>query len=296
MQRLTASLAGEIGHLLRRAHVASLGLMPGTPLADQHPSDLAVLAGVDAFGPASQRLLADRLGINPRVMVPIVDRLEGEGLVVRDRDPADRRSYAVTLTAVGRRAHARLAEAAEAHSRALTGALTAAQRRRLHELLGALVTAPPDGLDQLPPALLERTGFLLARAHLTLRGRAKDRLAPLGIETQHYGALNALADLGPVSQQRVATELGISGTMLVQVADHLEAAGLVERRRDPDDRRVQLLTVTPAGREVLQEARRGVGEVTRAYTAPIGAAGATQLRDLLTRMVTGAPGAPGAPA
>jgi DNA-binding MarR family transcriptional regulator len=295
VQRLTTSLAGQVGHLLRRAHVASLALMPGTPLADRHPSDLAVLAGVAAFGPASQRLLADRLGINPRVMVQIVDRLERDGLVARDRDPVDRRSYAVTLTATGRRADARLGAAADAHSARLTRRLTAPQRRRLHGLLTDLVAAPPDGLDQLPPALVERTGFLVARAHFGLRGRAKARLAPLGIETQHFGALTALADLGPLPQQRVAAELGVSGTMVVQIADHLEAAGMVERRRDPDDRRVQLLTVTPAGRATLTGARRVVGEVTRAYTAPIGPAGAAELRDLLTSVVTDAapPGGPG---
>lgn len=288
MQRLTAALAAQIGHLLRRAHVASLALLPTVGLDDRHPSDLAVLAGVDAFGPASQRLLADRLGVNPRVMVQIVDRLERDGLVVRDRDPADRRSYAVTLSAEGRRTHTRLGAAADAHTARLTAPLTAAQRRRLHGLLTDIVAAPPDGLDQLPPVLTGRSGFLVARAHFTLRNLIKPRLAPLGIETQHFGALTALADLGPVSQQRVAAELGLSATMLVQIADHLEAAGLVERHRDPDDRRVQLLTVTDAGREALAEARRIVGEATRAYTEPIGPDGAGELRDLLLLVVTGA--------
>ncbi|HEY8547910.1 MAG TPA: MarR family transcriptional regulator [Acidimicrobiales bacterium] len=294
MPRLTSSLAGQIGHLLRRAHVASLALLPDTGLSERHPSDLAVLAGVDAFGPASQRLLADRLGINPRVMVQIVDRLEREGLVARGRDPADRRSYAVTLTEEGRHIDERLDVAAEAHTLALTRRLTDRQRGRLHQLLTRLLAAPPDELDQLPPALTRRTGFLVARTHFTLRGLVKPRLAPLGIEPQHFGTLAALDDLGAVPQQRVAAELGVSGTMLVQFADHLEAAGLVERHRDPDDRRVQRLTITAAGRDVLAEARRIAGEVTRAYTEPIGAEGAAELRDLLTLVVAGAPGEPGA--
>lgn len=289
MQRLTASLAGEVGHLLRRAHVRSMTLMAGTPLAERHPSDLGVLAAVDAFGPASQRLLADRLGINPRVMVAIVDRLEKEGVVARDRDPTDRRSYAVTLTPEGRRTNHRLGEAAKAHNAELTRPLTAAQRRRLLDLLARLVTAPPDGLDGLPPVLAERAGFLVARAHLTLRGLAKPRLAPLGIETQHFGALVALDDLGAVPQQRLATELGVSGTMIVQIADHLEAAALVERHRDPDDRRVQLLTVTPDGRRTLTGARRIIAEVTRSYTAPIGPAGTKTLRALLSAIAAPPP-------
>jgi hypothetical protein len=44
-----------------------------------------------------------------------------------------------------------------------------------------------------------------------------------------------------------ADELDVSGTIVVQLADRLEEAGLVARERSERDRRVHLLTVTPAG-------------------------------------------------
>jgi DNA-binding MarR family transcriptional regulator len=62
-----------------------------------------VLACLDEFGPASQRDIARRLRLDPSDLVPIVDRLETDGLARREKDPADRRRHALALTAKGRR-------------------------------------------------------------------------------------------------------------------------------------------------------------------------------------------------
>lgn len=249
-------------HLLGRAYVASQACVKATLPGERHPSELAVLTAVEAFGPASQRVLGERLAINRTVMVQLVDRLEREGLVVRNRDPHDRRSYALVLSDKGRAELKRLDTAADAHTACLTHNLTASQRRRLNRSLSALLATPAAGLTDLPPKLTERTGFLVARAHFMLRDLGTEALAPLGIEPRHVAALALLDDLGPVSQQRLAQELGVSGTIVVQLADHLEVEGLVERRRDPDDRRVYRLTLTPEGVQVLAEARRILEEVT----------------------------------
>lgn len=57
-----------------------------------------------AVGPCSQRTLSEELRIDRSVMVGIADDLESHGYVRRERDPGDRRAYAVTLTAAGKRA------------------------------------------------------------------------------------------------------------------------------------------------------------------------------------------------
>lgn len=286
-------LADDLGHLLRRAHAASVALGPAAGLpADRHPSDMAVVAAVDALGPASQRLLADRLAINPRVMVAIVDRLEADGIVARERDPRDRRSNAVSLTTRGRETADRMAEAADRHTALVTRGLTAARRRRLNELLALALAAPAGGLPEAPPPLTERTGFLLARAHFAMSALTKQELAPLGHDPLDALALMVVDAAGPVSQQRVATELGVSGTMLVQIADRLEHEALVDRRRDPADRRVLRLSMTPAGSAALGAARPLLAAAAARFTAPLPAGGDGELADLLRRLLAGAAGPP----
>src|SRR5438445_12084361 len=55
-----------------------------------------------AVGPISQHDLGDQLGIDRTTMVELIDDLEKQGAVIRRRNPADRRSYALSLTPRGR--------------------------------------------------------------------------------------------------------------------------------------------------------------------------------------------------
>jgi DNA-binding MarR family transcriptional regulator len=79
------------------------------------------------------------LRVDRTTMVAVVDELERQELVVRRRLASDRRGYARELTSAGAALLARGREViAEAETRAL-GALTVAERRRLHALLARLV-------------------------------------------------------------------------------------------------------------------------------------------------------------
>jgi DNA-binding MarR family transcriptional regulator len=235
---LPPALAPFLGHLLNHVHARSAAIVAMTVPADRHPSEMALLTAIESFGPASQRLLGERLGINRTIMVRLIDRLEADGLVTRSPDVRDRRHHAVTLTDRGRRTNAELDAVAEAHSTALTRALGAPKRRRLDGLLRTLLTATPNGLPNLPPKLAGRTGFLVARCLFVARAAERAALAPLGLEPRHFAALAVLDDIGPCAQQRLADSLGVSNTIVVQLADRLEALRLVERRAVPGDRRV----------------------------------------------------------
>ncbi|SCD53088.1 MarR family winged helix-turn-helix transcriptional regulator [Streptomyces sp. OspMP-M43] len=112
------------------ARAGALGLGVGQHLV------LKMLAEV---GPSSQRVLSDELRIDRSVMVGICDSLEQAGHVRRERDAADRRAYAVTITGPGRRL---LAQAEEAVPEFLDGtfqALSPAERRQLSGILGKLL-------------------------------------------------------------------------------------------------------------------------------------------------------------
>jgi DNA-binding MarR family transcriptional regulator len=77
---------------------------------------------------------------------------------------------------------------------------------------------------------------------------------------------------------------GVDRTTTVAVLDALQERGLIERRRDPSDRRVYTVHLTAGGRRVL---RRAEGEVLRAeqrFLAALGPDG-EHLKALLRRLL-----------
>jgi DNA-binding MarR family transcriptional regulator len=96
----------------------------------------------------SQRGLADALGMHAPRLVALIDELEDRGLVARERDPGDRRNYAISLTDEGRRSLTELARVAQEHELAITAGLGDAERAQLLELLRRLAEE-----QNLPPGV-----------------------------------------------------------------------------------------------------------------------------------------------
>ncbi|MGY0619354.1 MarR family winged helix-turn-helix transcriptional regulator [Lysobacter sp. A378] len=70
----------------------------------------------------------------------------------------------------------------------------------------------------------------------------------LGVSLSAGAPILAVAELGNgVRQNVVAEEIGVDNAALVRSVDKLEAAGLLERRADPLDRRARTLHLTEAG-------------------------------------------------
>lgn len=272
-----AELTDYTGYLLRTAFLRAAGLVAETFPKGSHPRDASVLSTLEAVGPCSQQQLVEALHVNRSVMVKLIDGLEARGLVERRRNPDDRRSHALYPTAAGRKALADMFPFMDRGEERFAEALTDAERARLVELLHRLVS-PPE------MAMSRRLGFLITQAHHRFRGRADDILRPLGIEIRHFGALTALAD-GVPSQRELADRLRVSGPVVVEMVDALEARGMVERRRDPADRRSNALVVTEAGRRALETGRAQLEEATAELVAPIGAAGDAELRGLLRKLL-----------
>jgi DNA-binding MarR family transcriptional regulator len=279
---LPPALADVTGFLLRRAYVRVLEIVGGaTDSGGRPPRQLGVLMALDAAAaPASQRWLAESLGVNRTVMGRVVDELERDGLIERERNPADRRSYALRPTARGLEAVARAAPDLDRFDAKLTAHLTAAERARLNELLRELLSG-----RSLPEGLADRTGFLVNQAHLLMRGRADDALRPLGIEVRHFGSLSIIADIGPCSQQEVARALGVTPPVVVPIIDELEALSFVQRERNLDDRRSYALRLTPEGERTRAEARRRLELLPAGVFGDDAASGAPELRALLRRLL-----------
>jgi DNA-binding MarR family transcriptional regulator len=93
-------------------------------------------------GSLSQQAIGERLRIDRTTMVSLIDDLERTGYVKRERNPADRRAYVITLTPAGRKAQTRAEKAVDADALQFFGQLSDAERQELHRLLGRLVEPP----------------------------------------------------------------------------------------------------------------------------------------------------------
>ena len=128
--------------------------------------------------------------------------------------------------------------------------------------------------------------FLLARElrrHIS-ELMADDALAAdAGFRPPCMGALAVIAARQPVSQREIADRLGHDASDVVGVIDILESAGLVERRRDPDDRRRHAVVLTPKGEGAARHFEVLRAQAEARALAPLEPDERRQLAQLLNR-------------
>ena len=93
----------------------------------------------------------------------------------------------------------------------------------------------------------ERLGRLLAITGKVVREHFDRSLATVGSSLITYLVLRTAAHCPGVSQRHLASALGIEGPTLTHHLDRLSADGLIERVRNPTDRRVSYVELTAAG-------------------------------------------------
>jgi DNA-binding MarR family transcriptional regulator len=124
---------------------------------------------------------------------------------------------------------------------------------------------------------LVQLGFHLARTY-------GEVLAPLGLEQRHAGMLVRLAANEGKSQQALGELLGLNATRMVFLVDELEQRGLVERRRNPADRRSYALYLTELGRDTLHQVRQVTAEHENQLGSSLTGPERSQLASLLRRV------------
>ena len=135
----TAEDSGSAILALHRATHATLHALT-TRLADLDlpAADINVLANMaDGVG-RTVGALATATATRPSTLTSLLDRLTRRGYIMRQSDPADRRSFVVVLTPDGLAAARRAAEAIAALERQALATVTPAQRAGFHALIDAL--------------------------------------------------------------------------------------------------------------------------------------------------------------
>jgi len=96
-------------------------------------------------------------------------------------------------------------------------------------------------------------GFLLHETARLMRRDFERRSRTSGLTRAQWAVLANLERTEGTSQAALADVLDIEPITLVRLIDRLESAGWVERRPDPDDRRVRRLYLTATARPLMEQ-------------------------------------------
>lgn len=91
----------------------------------------------------------------------------------------------------------------------------------------------------------------LVRATEAVNARTSQNFLAAGLTVSQFGVLEALLHGGPLCQRAIAQKLLKSTGNITMVIDNLEKRQLVQRERDPEDRRFITVTLTDQGRELI---------------------------------------------
>src|ERR1043166_5489781 len=128
----------------------------------------------------------------------------------------------------------------------------------------------------------DNVAFLLSQLGHRSASVFADLIASIDLTPPHSGILRAIAAEPGRSQQALSGQLGLLPSRVVAYVDELEDRGYVERRRNPDDRRLHALYLTASGKKVMGK----IGELARQHerlmTAGLGPEQRNALRELLS--------------
>ncbi|MET8966220.1 MarR family winged helix-turn-helix transcriptional regulator [Streptomyces sp. NPDC004096] len=117
-------------------------------------------------------------------------------------------------------------------------------------------------------------GFLVWRLSMKWRVAVDRAVAPLGLTHAQYALVATLfgmrrGGLRP-SQRQLADHTGLEALYVSKLARALEAAGLVDRVRDPADPRAVQLSLTTEGQQVARRAIQVVQRLHEQFLQPLG--------------------------
>ncbi|WP_309138533.1 MarR family winged helix-turn-helix transcriptional regulator [Nocardia cyriacigeorgica] len=135
-----------------------------------------------------------------------------------------------------------------------------------------------DRLRVLPTRLINQVALLGDRA-------AERALEHTGSRRHHYALLTTLREFGPASQAELGRRTHIDRSDIVAALNDLAARGFIERTPDPADRRRNIVTITAAGADHLDDLDHRLDRAQDELLAALTASERRTLVGLLTRVL-----------
>jgi DNA-binding MarR family transcriptional regulator len=139
-------------------------------------------------------------------------------------------------------------------------------------------TARPSVLLAVPTYVVSRLGRFAQRL-------TQESIAGQGLLLPQFSVLAALDNFGPLAQHEIADRLGINRSHLVRYVDELESRQVVRRERDPQDRRRQVVSLTPEGQALLAQLQTPIDQAQERFLGVLSEDERAVLMELLARLL-----------
>lgn len=128
-------------------------------------------------------------------------------------------------------------------------------------------------------------GWMIQRIARRLDQAMEQRLRAHGMTLQHFAVMMTSLETEGLSQTEIGVRFGMAPYAISRAVDHLETAGLLERRAHPTSRRTHTIHTTKNGRALSRDLFSIVREVNDELARPLSASERDQFRQLLERLL-----------
>ncbi len=112
-------------------------------------------------------------------------------------------------------------------------------------------------------------GWMIQRLAGRLDRLMEERLSAHGLTLQQFAVMMTVLEFEGLTQSEIGARFGMPAYAISRAIDHLEGAGLLERRAHPTSRRAHTIHVTEKGRQLGPDLFRIVGDVNAELAAPL---------------------------
>ncbi|CAG1015394.1 Multiple antibiotic resistance protein MarR [Burkholderiaceae bacterium] len=157
-------------------------------------------------------------------------------------------------------------------------------------------TSPEDGLDQRltrggldQSRLTHLVGYAASRASIELKKTFQTHLGPLDLKAVEFSILVLVASNQGVNQKQLCQSLDVSAPNMAITLDRMVERGWIERVRSTEDRRAQLIHLTPAGQALVRKAEKIAATMEQEAVGVLSEAERMLLIELLLKVARGRP-------
>lgn len=123
--------------------------------------------------------------------------------------------------------------------------------------------------------------YLVKELELSVRAHLDELMRPVGLTVLQYTALTVLERHGDISSAQLARNSFVTAQTMADMVVILEEQRLIERHRDPNDKRRLLIALTPEGRAILDDRRPHVAAIEKKMTGALSTSDTALLRRFL---------------